>query len=64
VPVQHASEDSGHRRRERRTLPVMGAPRGHPHIRQAVAVFIITSLDACEATPDNIASYVRGHWTM
>jgi predicted transposase YbfD/YdcC len=95
VPVQHATEEKGHGRRERRTIQVMNAPehiRGRfPHARQvalieryvtrtvrvrkgkrwirkqeksAVAVFIITSLDAREASPAHIAGYVRGHWTI
>ena len=33
-------------------------------IRTAVAVFIITSLDAREAGPEHLAGYVRGHWTI
>jgi predicted transposase YbfD/YdcC len=33
-------------------------------IRSAVAVFIITSLNAREASPAHIAGYVRGHWTI
>jgi predicted transposase YbfD/YdcC len=95
VPVQHATEEKGHGRRERRTIQVTDAPahvaRRFPHARQvalveryvtrtvrvregkrwvrkqeksAVAVFIITSLDAREASPAHIAGYVRGHWTI
>jgi predicted transposase YbfD/YdcC len=95
VPVQHATEEQGHGRRERRTIQVMDAPahirKRFPHARQvalieryatravrvgkgkrwarkqeksAVAVFIITSLDAREAAPEHIAGYVRGHWTI
>ena len=33
-------------------------------IRSAVAVFIITSLDAREAAPVHLAGYVRGQWTI
>ncbi|MCW2933611.1 MAG: transposase, family [Actinomycetia bacterium] len=33
-------------------------------IRSAVAVLIITSLDAREASPAHLAGYVRGHWTI
>ena len=83
VPVQHATEEKGHGRRESRTIQVMDAPAHcvkarFPHVRQvalieryvtrtvrvkkgkrwvkkqvksAVAVFIITSLDAREAAP-------------
>ena len=95
VPVQHATEEKGHGRRERRTIQVMNAPahvaKRFPHARQvalieryvtrtvrvrkgkrwvrkqvksAIAVFIITSLDAREASPARIAGYVRGHWTI
>jgi predicted transposase YbfD/YdcC len=95
VPVQHATEEKGHGRRERRTIQVMTAPahirNRFPHARQvalieryvtrtmrvkkgkrwvrtqvktAVAVFIITSLDAREAAPAHLAGYVRGQWTI
>ena len=95
VPVQHATEENGHGRRERRTIQVMDAPdhvrKRFPHARQAalieryvtrtvrvstgkrwvkkqvksaVAVFIITSLDAREAAPAHLAGYVRGQWTI
>ncbi|MDQ2874437.1 MAG: ISAs1 family transposase, partial [Actinomycetota bacterium] len=33
-------------------------------IRTAVAVLIITSLDAREAGPEHLAGYVRGHWSI
>jgi hypothetical protein len=33
-------------------------------VKSAVAVFIITSLDAREAAPQHLAGYVRGHWTI
>ena len=86
VPVQHATEEKGHGRRERRTIQVMDAPdcvkTRFPQVRQvalveryvtrtvrvkkgkrwvkkqvksAVAVFIITSLDAREAAPVHLA---------
>jgi len=95
VPVQHAADEKGHGRRERRTIHVMNAPEHirnrFPHARQAalieryvtrtvrvrkgrrwvrkqvksaVAVFIITSLDAREAAPAHLAGYVRGQWTI
>jgi predicted transposase YbfD/YdcC len=95
VPVQHATDEKGHGRRERRTIQAMTAPahitKRFPHARQvalieryvtrtvrvrkgkrwvkkqvktAVAVFIITSLDAREAAPVHLAGYVRGHWTI
>ena len=95
APVQHATQEQGHGRRERRTIQVTDAPahirKRFPHARQvalieryvtrtvrvrngkrwvrkqvksAIAVFIITSLDAREASPAHIAGYVRGHWTI
>jgi hypothetical protein len=95
VPVQHATEEKGHGRGERRTIQVMDAPdcvkARFPQVRQvalveryvtrtvrvnkgkrsvkkqvksAVAVFIITSLDAREAAPVHIAGYIRGQWTI
>ena len=95
VPVQHAADEKGHGRRERRTIQVTDAPehirKRFPHARQAalieryvtrtvrvrkgkrwvkkqvksaVAVFIITSLDAREAAPEHLAGYVRGQWTI
>jgi len=33
-------------------------------VKSAVAVFIITSLDAREAAPVHLAGYVRGQWTI
>ena len=33
-------------------------------VKTAVAVFIITSLDAREAAPVHLAGYVRSHWTI
>lgn len=33
-------------------------------VKSAVAVFIITSLDAREAAPHHLAGYVRGQWTI
>ena len=33
-------------------------------VKSAIAVFIITSLDAREAVPAHLAGYVRGHWTI
>ena len=40
--------------------------RRHVKVTQksAIAVFIITSLDAREAAPAHLAGYVRGHWTI
>jgi len=48
-----------------RTVRVRKAKRWvRKQVKSAVAVFIITSLDAREASPAHIAGYVRGHWTI
>ena len=58
--------------------PVPGRAVHHPHrrerpkgsaskkvkIRSAVAVLGVTSLSAREATPEHLAGYVRGHWSI
>lgn len=97
VPLGHQAAETGHGRRERRTIQVMDAPEPikarFPHVRQvalieryvtrkvrkrkknsrkyrttevrsAIAVFVITSLDAREAAPVHLAGYVRGQWTI
>jgi predicted transposase YbfD/YdcC len=33
-------------------------------VKSAVAVFVITSMDAREAGPEHLSGYVRGHWTI
>ena len=33
-------------------------------VKSAVAVLVITSLDAREAAPEHLAGYVRGHWAI
>jgi predicted transposase YbfD/YdcC len=33
-------------------------------VRSAIAVFVITSLDAREAAPEHLAGYVRRHWNI
>jgi predicted transposase YbfD/YdcC len=33
-------------------------------VRTAIAVFVITSLDAREAAPEHLAGYVRRHWAI
>jgi predicted transposase YbfD/YdcC len=48
-----------------RTIRIKRAKRSvKKTVKSAVAVFIITSLDAREAAPHHIAGYVRGHWTI
>jgi len=97
VPVAHASTDTGHGRKEERTIQVTDAPARiqavFPHARQvflieryvtrkvrkrrknsrkyktiqvrsAVAALCITSLSSREASPEHLAGYVRGHWSI
>jgi hypothetical protein len=48
-----------------RTVRVKKAKRWvKKQVKSAVAVFIITSLDAREAAPVHLAGYVRGQWTI
>ncbi len=48
-----------------RTVRVRKGKRwARTQVKSAVAVFIITSLDAREAAPAHLAGYVRGHWTI
>jgi predicted transposase YbfD/YdcC len=48
-----------------RTMRVKkGRRRVRKTVKSAVAVFIITSLDAREAAPAHLAGYVRGQWTI
>jgi hypothetical protein len=95
VPIAHQSLDTGHGRRDKRTIRVLDAPEdlGFPaaaqvflveryttrtvrkrpkgsrrykkvQLRSAVAVLGVTSLSAREATPEHLAGYVRGQWTI
>jgi predicted transposase YbfD/YdcC len=53
---------------ERYVTRVVRKKKGRRHVKKtvksAVAVFIITSLDAREAAPEHLAGYVRQHWTI
>ena len=95
APIAHQSLDTGHGRRDKRTIRVLDAPEdlGFPaaaqvflieryttrtvrkrpkgsrrykkvQVRSAVAVLGVTSLSAREATPEQLAGYVRGQWTI
>jgi hypothetical protein len=52
---------------ERHVTRTVRKKKGRRHVRatvkSAVAVFLITSLDARQAAPGHLAGYVRGHWT-
>jgi hypothetical protein len=95
APIAHQSTETGHGRRDKRTIRVLDAPddlgfpaaaqvflleryttrtvRKRPkgsrrykkvQVRSAVAVLGVTSLSAREATPEHLAGYVRGQWTI
>lgn len=97
VEVGHRAQQSGHGRREVRTIQTMDAPDGinalFPHVKQvflveryttrtlrlrrrgsgryytkvvktAIAVLGITSLTTAQVTPEQLATLVRGHWSI
>src|ERR1039457_3765284 len=60
----HARQVALIERNDTRTVRVRKGKRWvRRQVKSAIAVFIITSLDAREAAPEHIAGYVRGHWT-
>lgn len=85
VPIAHTASQSGHGRRESRSLKTLtlAASTGglaFPYGRQALrvhrrrqetgrkqsreTVYAVTSLDVHQATPADLAGYVRGHWAV
>jgi predicted transposase YbfD/YdcC len=61
----HARQAALIERHVTRTVRVKKGKRSvRKTVTSAVAVFIITSLDAREAAPAHIAGYARGHWTI
>ncbi len=80
VPVQHATEEKGHGRRERRTIQVMNAPehirRRFPGVRQAALIerYVTRTVRVrkgkrwvrkqVKSAPVHLAGYVRGQWTI
>jgi predicted transposase YbfD/YdcC len=47
-----------------RKRPKNGRRYKKVQVRSAVAVLGVTSLSACETTPEHLAGYVRGQWTI
>ncbi|WP_405772856.1 ISAs1 family transposase [Streptomyces sp. NBC_01538] len=85
VPVQHTASNTGHGRRESRSIKTAGVGDNlggiaFPHARLALrvhrrrketgeketreTVYAVTSLDAHQATPAELASHLRGHWAV
>lgn len=83
VPVQHTASETGHGRRESRSIKTCGiadelggiafphahlAIRVHRRRKQAgkretrESVYAVTSLDAHQASPSDLAAAIRGHW--
>jgi hypothetical protein len=64
-PFPHARQAALIERYVTRTVRVKKGRRWvKKQVKSAVAVFIITSLDAREAAPVHLAGYVRRHWTI
>ncbi|MCX4642000.1 MULTISPECIES: ISAs1 family transposase [unclassified Streptomyces] len=85
VPIQHTASNTGHGRRESRSIKAVGIDDNlggiaFPHARLALrvhrrrkqtgkketreTVYAVTSLDAHQATPAELASHLRGHWAV
>lgn len=83
VPITHTKEESGHGRKEKRTLKVVTVTAGilFPHAAQAIqitrkirklksrkwrteTVYAVTSLTAGQAQPHQLATWIRGHWSI
>jgi predicted transposase YbfD/YdcC len=83
VPVQHTASETGHGRRESRSIKTCGISDGlggiaFPHALLAIrvyrrrkqtgtretreSVYAVTSLDAYQAGPADLATAIRGHW--
>jgi predicted transposase YbfD/YdcC len=83
IDVQHTASETGHGRRESRSIKTCAIADGlggiaFPHAKLALrlhrrrqesgkrqsreTVYAVTSLDAHQATPANLAFAIRGHW--
>jgi predicted transposase YbfD/YdcC len=83
VGVQHSASETGHGRRESRSIKTMAVADNlggiaFPHARLAIRLhrrrketgkkesrrtdYAVTSLDAHQATPAQIAAFIRGEW--
>ena len=76
IAVQHTASSSGHGRRESRSIKTCGI--AFPHARLAIrvhrrrkqtgrretreSVYAVTSLDAHQTSPCDLAAAIRGHW--
>ena len=64
----HITRRFPHARQARYVTRTVRARKGirwvRKQVKSAIAVFIITSLDAREAGPAHLAGYVRGQWTI
>ncbi|WP_434597462.1 ISAs1 family transposase [Streptomyces sp. A5-4] len=85
VPIQHTASNTGHGRRESRSVKTVGINENlggiaFPHAKLALrvhrrrresgeretreTVYAVTSLDTHQATPAELATYLRGHWAV
>jgi len=83
VPITHTKHETGHGRKEKRTLKVVTMTAGiqFPHALQAIqitrkirklksrkwrteTVYAVTSLTAQQAQPHQLATWIRGHWSI
>ena len=85
IPVQHTASETGHGRRESRSIKTCAVADelggiAFPHARLAVrvhrrrkptgkpesreSVYAVTSLDAHQALPADLAAAIRGHWAV
>lgn len=83
VPIQHTASNTGHGRRESRSIKTLAIADNlggiaFPHAKLALrihrrrrqtgkkesreTVYAVTSLDAHQATPADLAAAIRGHW--
>lgn len=85
VPIQHTASNTGHGRRESRSVKTVAVNENlggiaFPHAKLALrihrrrkksgegetreTVYAGTSLDTHQATPAELATYLRGHWAV
>jgi predicted transposase YbfD/YdcC len=85
IPIGHTTSETGHGRRESRSLKTMAVADNlgginFPHARLAIrvhrrrqmtgktetreTVYAVTSLDAHQASPADLAAYMRGQWSI
>ncbi|MFF4081069.1 ISAs1 family transposase [Streptomyces sp. NPDC001777] len=75
IPLDHRTRDRAHHRDEIRRIKVAAFPHlDYPGARQAIQivrwrrelsterVYVITSLNVFDATPAQLATWIRGHW--